>query len=72
MYFEDIIEIREIANVLGLVQRMFIGKLIKKGKREYSIKLFNSLKYYLKQKTKKNPNFLILIEIGRASCRERV
>ena len=63
MIFESYLQLKHFNKVFFILQKNFIGKLIKKGKKAYAIKLFNSLKYYLKKKTKKNPNFLILVAV---------
>lgn len=63
MSFEYYIQLKHYNKVFFLLQKNLIGKLIKKGKRIYALKMFNKLKYWLKTKTKKNPNLLILIAI---------
>lgn len=63
MTFEYYLQLKHFNKVFFILQKNFIGKLIKKGKKAYAIKLFNSLKYILKKKTKKNPNFLILVAV---------
>lgn len=63
MTLEYYLQLKHFNKVFFLLQKIFIGKLVKKGKKEYAIKLFNNLKYLLKKRTKKNPNFLILVAV---------
>ncbi len=63
MTLEYYLQLQYFNKIFFILQKNFIGKLVKKGKKVYSIKLFNKLKYFLKKKTKKNPNFLLLVAI---------
>lgn len=49
--------------IYSLLQQNLIGKLIKKGKKLYALKLYNEFNYFLKIKTKKNPYLIILIAV---------
>ena len=50
MTFDSFIQFKHYNNVFYLLQKNFIGKLVKKGKKIYALKLFNELKYFLTQK----------------------
>lgn len=60
---EYYLKLKHFNKVFFILQKNFIGKLIKKGKKAYALKLFNNLKYWLKKKTKREPNFLILVAV---------
>lgn len=57
------LQLNHFNQVHFILQKNLIGKLVKKGKKHYSIKLFNDLIYVLKKSTKINPIFLILIAV---------
>lgn len=57
MTLEYYLQLKHFNKVFFLLQKIFIGKLVKKGKKEYAIKLFNNLKHLLKKKNKKKPKF---------------
>jgi ribosomal protein S7 len=63
MYFEDYVKLDYYGKVFYLLERHFIGKFIKKGKKLYAWKLYNSLKLLLKKKTKLNPNLVLLVSV---------
>lgn len=63
MNFEDYIKLTHYNKVFHLLEKNLIGKLIKKGKKLYALKIYNELKYLLKKKTKRNPNLLLLIAV---------
>jgi ribosomal protein S7 len=63
MQLDNILELNHIQNTFNLLISSIIGKLIKQGKKAYSVKLLNELQYCLKKNTKKNPNFLILVAV---------
>ena len=60
MKLKEYLEIKYYNNIFYLLKQNLIGKLIKKGKKIYSWKLFFQLNYFLKNKTKKDSNFLLL------------
>ena len=63
MNFEYFIQSKNYNKTFCLLQKNLIGKLIKKGKKNYALKLYSDIKYFLKKKTKKEPKLLILIAI---------
>lgn len=63
MLFDDYIKLKYYNKIFYLLQQNLIGKLIKKGKKLYALKIFYQLKYLLKKKTKKDSNLLLLISI---------
>lgn len=63
MSFENYINLDYYNNVYYLLEKVFIGKLIKKGKKLYALKVYNNFKYLLKKKTKQNPNLIITIGV---------
>jgi ribosomal protein S7 len=63
MNFESYLEFKHFDNVFHLIKNNMIGKIIKKGKKIYAINIYNRLKCWLKKKTIKDANFLILISI---------
>jgi ribosomal protein S7 len=63
MTFENYINLEYYNKTFYLLEKAFIGKLIKKGKKLYALKIFNDFKYLLKKKTKKNPNLIIIIGV---------
>ena len=52
MSFENYINLDYYNNVYYLLEKVFIGKLIKKGKKLYALKVYNNFKYLLKKKNK--------------------
>jgi len=63
MSFRDMLKVKYYKKVFSLLKVILIGKLIKRGKRLYAWKIFFSLQYMLKKKTKKSGNLLILIAL---------
>lgn len=63
MSFENYINLDYYNNVYYLLEKNFIGKLTKKGKKIYALKVYNNFKYLLKRKTKQNPNLIITIGV---------
>lgn len=61
--FEDYIKLTHYNKTFDLLEKVFIGKIIKKGKKIYALKIYNEFKYWLKKRTKKNPNLIILIGV---------
>jgi len=63
MLFEDYIKLDYYNKVFYLLQLHFIGKLVKKGKKLYALKVYNNLKLLLKNKTKLNSNLVLLVSV---------
>lgn len=63
MNFEYYISLKYYSKIFFLIKKNLIGKFLKKGKKKYAEKMFETLKYWLKKKTNKNPNLLLLIGI---------
>lgn len=63
MLFENYILLKHYNSIFFILKKILIGKLVKKGNRINAINLFNTLKYWLKKKTKKESNLLLLIGI---------
>lgn len=63
MAFEDYVKLDYYGKVFYLLEKHFVGKLIKKGKKLYAWKAYNNLKLLLKRKTKLNPNLVLLVSI---------
>lgn len=63
MDFKYYLSLKHYNKMFYLLQKNIIGKLIKKGKKIYALKVFNLLKYWLKKKTKKDANLLLLIGV---------
>jgi ribosomal protein S7 len=57
IYYKNLLYYNKI---YSLFIKKIIGNFLKKGKKLYAIKLFLKLKYLIKKKIKKEPNFILL------------
>jgi hypothetical protein len=58
-YFRD----EESSELYNLFVNKLLGRFLKQGKKEYSIKLFYKIKYLLKKRAKREPSFLLLFSM---------
>jgi ribosomal protein S7 len=63
MTFENYTALKHYNKIYYILKKNIVGKLIKKGKKINAIKIFNLLQFWLKRKTKKNSNLLLLIGV---------
>lgn len=61
--FEKYLTLKIYNKIFFLLSKNLLGKFIKKGKKICAWKNFNMLKYWLKKKTKKNPNLIMLVGV---------